>query len=169
MDTTQLQTDIADAKQAMLVAQAKFERAEEALAAGWRKRNPGGEDDELIDYLAEKPALLLLREDWVESRKLYNDLIQKLPAASIDDPENRDTAAAFFSLFLFSSSLAFALFIWVWYFWYWANKDDPSTPATIIAGGTFSWAAVEAAITIAVAHPIIFKTRLRHNVVRRAP
>ncbi|KAI9337318.1 hypothetical protein BDR26DRAFT_864187 [Obelidium mucronatum] len=82
--STQLQTDIADAKQAMLAAQAKFERAEEALTEEWRDDHPGAEDDELIDYLAEEPALLLLRDDWVQSRKLYNDLIQKLPVASTD-------------------------------------------------------------------------------------
>ncbi|KAI9341685.1 hypothetical protein BDR26DRAFT_860108 [Obelidium mucronatum] len=66
----------------MLVAQAKFERAEEALADEWREDHPAGKHGQLVRFLASEPALLPLREGLARKEAYLIELTKKLPVAS---------------------------------------------------------------------------------------
>ncbi|KAI9347734.1 hypothetical protein BDR26DRAFT_854677 [Obelidium mucronatum] len=66
----------------MLVAQAKFERAEEALAEEWREDHPAGKHGQLVRFLASEPALLPLRESLARKEAYLIELTKKLPRVS---------------------------------------------------------------------------------------
>ncbi|KAI9341490.1 hypothetical protein BDR26DRAFT_802301 [Obelidium mucronatum] len=65
----------------MNTAQAELDRAKAAITADWKAAHPDSTEGQLIDYLAAKPALQQLREDFVQSKKLYNDVVNKFKLA----------------------------------------------------------------------------------------
>ena len=71
------------ALKAMLTAQTKFDDAESKVASGWRKRNPVGEEDDLIRFLSTERSLQQLREVLARKEKIYNDLLKNNPSDAL--------------------------------------------------------------------------------------